>query len=144
MVDYVSDASVLLQGFRAFAFSGEAPEEIEDQLQKLPGTDADVICSAAEVLYAHYDLLTDTGKRRMAELFNYAVNQHWSGFNQGDRSAQIVTYTARALGDEGAILPPPEEEWPEPQANRRDSWDWRYPDGALVADEPAEDPVPAE
>ena len=118
MVDYVSDVSVLLRNFRAFAFSGNAPSEIETQLQSIPGTDADVICAAAEMLYAHYDLLNDQGRRVTAELFNYAHNQGWTGFNQDGRSETIVTQVGRDLGDAGAVKPLPYEEWPEPETAR--------------------------
>ena len=124
MVDYVSDVTLLLQNFRAFAYSGQAPAEIKEQLQRIPGTDADVICAAAELLYAYYDELTDEGKRSMGELFNYAVNHNWAGFNKEGRSAEIVRLVSIDIGDaEGDMLP--DEEWPEPSTDRRTGNDWR-------------------
>lgn len=141
MVDYVSDTTILLKHFRAFAFSGDAPESIEDQLQRMPGTDADVICNGAEILYAHYPELNNAGKRVCAELFNYGLNQNWTSFNREDRSQKIVSYIGRELGDEGAIQPPSADEWPEPETNRNDGVDWRDPQSEP---EPVPAPAPAE
>lgn len=136
MVDYVSDVSVLLQGLRRFAFGGTAPNEIDDQLQRLPGADADVICTAAELLYAHYDLLNAEGRRVMAQLYNYAIQMRWSGFNQGTRSEEIVEYTERAIGDVDEAAPAPEE-WPIPDTARRSGIDWRTPEPAPTSRMPA-------
>lgn len=140
-MDYVSDPSELLKRFRKFAFGSTVPEGIADRLQSIPGTDADVICSAAEILYAHRDQLDDDGLRVMGELFNYGLNQHWSTFNQGDRSAQIVAATDKALGDARGKAPA-DKDWPAPKVELREGVDWRNPEGD--SPEPPAGDAPAE
>ena len=134
MVDYVSDPSKLRQRLNAFAYSDEAPESIKEQLQLLPGVDADVICSAAELLYSHHDQLPESGKRVEAELFRYAVEQRWAGFNRDGRSEAIVANISKELGDTKGKVPDPKD-WPEPEARRNQDGDWRGPEAAPDASE---------
>lgn len=137
MVDYVSDANELVRRFRAYAFSDDAPADIAEKLQTIPGVAADVICTGAEMLYAHRDLLDDNGLRVMAELYNYAVQHKWEGFNESAGSQAIVNAAAKALGDATGKASDPDK-WPEPKAAlRADRVDWRFPDGKP---EPAVDP----
>lgn len=140
-MDLIPDAAELVRKFRAFAFDGGAPEEIALRLQTIPGTDADLLTGAPEILYAHYDLLDDRGKRILGEMFVYGNEQNWTTFaggpkGSGNRAETIVGVVSRDLGDEGAILPPPSEEWPAPKAELRDGADWRS-----AADEPDADPA---
>jgi hypothetical protein len=128
MVDYVSEANELLRKFRAFSFSDAAPAEVAERLQTIPGVAADVLCEGAELLYANYDRLPAEGKRIAAEMFNYALHQGWTTFNQGDRSELIVQNIAADIGDRGKTKPPEAVEWPEPRLSAER--DWRKEEGA--------------
>ncbi len=133
MVDYVSDAGELLRRLRAFAFGPDAPVEIAARLQSLPGSNADVITAAPEILYAHFDLLTAPGKRVMAEIFVHGNEMGWTTFaggpkGSGNRAEAIVAAVARQLSDEPGGTPGPGE-WPAPRAELRGGVDWRMPDG---------------
>ena len=141
MVDYVRDVPVLLHHLRSFMYGSAIPEEVATPLQTLSGVDADIIEQSAEILYANYDRLVEEGKRVCGELFNYAVEQRWAGFNQGDRSATIVQYIERDLGEAGAVKPPKPEEWPDPRAHLREGYDWRFEDGVHVAPEGEPEPI---
>ena len=131
MVDYV-DAGELTRRIRAFAFGGHAPEEIVDELQTIPGVAADVICQAGEILFAHLDLLDVDGFQLVGEIYQHALQQGWTGFNQGDRSEAIV-----ALVRAGADM---SDEWPAPHVALRDGHDWRVPDQVEVAEPETSDP----
>lgn len=120
MAEYLP-AGDLVKQIRAFAFGGDAPSEIADRLQSLPGVDADVICAAGELLYAHFDLLDVTGVGLVARIYEHAVQQGWVGYNQGDRSAEIVAHIDQHLADGAATS----AAWPAPDLRLRDGYDWR-------------------
>ena len=122
MVDYVADANELARRIRAWSFSIGGDTELKNRIQLIPGVTADLICEAAEILYAHNDILDDDAKRIMAELFNYTDNQGWTTFNKENRSKTIVKLAAFDLGD---TITKPIEKPPQPEANRRDGLDWR-------------------
>jgi hypothetical protein len=127
-MDYVSDAGELVRRLRAFAFGGNAPAEIEDRLQSLPGVAADQLCDGAELLYAHYELLNDDGKNLVGQIYNYADAQGWSTFNKNGRSAEIVSLARRDLGEKGRGVALKSAKYPEPETMRRkDNVDWRGP-----------------
>lgn len=125
MVDYVSDPQLLLRNLNAFAYGEGVDPELADKLQTIPGVAADVITTAAELLYAYRDTLPDKGLRVMGELFAYADAQGWITFNRDGRSKRIVDGAAYQLGDRKTK---PAGDDPEPESNRRDGFDWRNPD----------------
>lgn len=120
MAEYLAAAELVKQ-IRAFAFGGDAPAEIADRLQSLPGVDADVICAAGELLYAHYDLLDAAGVAIVARIYEHAIQQGWAGYNQGDRSADIVARVDQHLAGAGGET----AAWPAPDTRLRDDYDWR-------------------
>lgn len=135
-MDYVADPNELIRRLRAYAFT-TAPEELAGRLQSLPGVPADQICDGAETLYAYRDQLDDAALRICGELFTYAEQQGWATFNRGDRTRRIVACLRRDLGEKGAGVARKDDEWPEPEANRRDGFDWRAP----ADDAPAASPI---
>lgn len=129
MVDYVSDAGELLRRLRAFAFGPDVPEAIAERLQTLPGSNADVITTAPEIMYAHFDLLPESGARVMAEIFVHGNEMSWTTFaggskGTGNRAELIVSAVARELGDEPGEAPHPDD-WPAPDVALRAQVDWR-------------------
>jgi hypothetical protein len=131
MVDYVNDARELERRLMALAFGSTLPEDLAIKIQMLPGVTADRLTTGAELLYAHKDLLEDDGLRTMAEIYAYANEQGWSGFNQGDRSKRIADGAAYDLGDRKSS---PKGDDPEPSTHLRDGVDWRYQDVEPEAD----------
>ncbi|MCC7097264.1 MAG: hypothetical protein IT472_08805 [Thermomonas sp.] len=129
MVDYV-DAGELVRRIRAYAFGGHAPEDVADRLQTLPGVPADVICAAGELLYAHFDLLDDSGWMLVAEIYQHTIQQGWSGFNQGDRSAVILAQLSAVIADDHTDP----DAWPAPHTGLRDGLDWRGPQADMPID----------
>jgi hypothetical protein len=85
--------------------------ELLDKLQRIPGVTADLLTQGAELLYAYRDELDDDGKRLMAELYVHGNEQGWTTFAGGakgtdNRAEQIAEFTARELGDKGALKAP--------------------------------------
>lgn len=127
MADYL-DAHALIRKVRLYAFGGQAPDEICDVLQTIPGSDADVICTAGELLYAYFDLLDGAGRTLTAEIYQHAIAQGWAGFCQGSRAADIVA-AIDAMQNDGAD---DFTAWPAPDTVRRAGFDWRLaPPGEL-------------
>lgn len=86
----------------------------------------DQICETAEALYAHYDLLDNTGREVMARLFAYAGRSGWSSFDVDGRCNLIVGVVQRDLGEVSALPFPAAGEEPAPQKHRRENEaDWR-------------------
>ncbi len=131
-MNIITDAQELARRVRLLAFGGNAPEEVANALQAIPGTTAELLTTAPEILYAHRDLLDAEALELTGQLYAHAVDQNWSAFNREDRSARIVALVRRDLGEKGAGVAKVADEWPEPQTNRRGGVDWRAP-----ADEPA-------
>lgn len=133
MVDYVSDPAKLLRRLNRFAYSDGVEPELAEKLQTIPGVAADVITTAAELLYAYRDTLNERGLTVMGELFNYADQQGWTAFNRDGRSARIVQGVAFALGERKTE---PAGVEPAPEVARRDGFDWRGPDADPAAPVP--------
>ena len=122
-MELVRDPLVLARRFNAFIFSPDVPEGAVERLQSIPGSDADKITQGAEILYAHYDLLTNAGKTVVGLLYDYANSQGWPAFCADGRCADIV---ALVRGDLGEIKPIDPTKAPEPnKALREDGKDWR-------------------
>ncbi len=135
MVDYVADAGELLRRLRAFAFGPDVPEEIAERLQTLPGSNADVITAAPEIMYAHFDLLPPEGVRVMAEIFVHGNEMAWTSFAGGPKGsnnrAEQIVLAVGVYHDGGEA--PPFVDWPEPIIVLRDGHDWRAPVGTPAA-----------
>jgi hypothetical protein len=138
MVDYVKDPNELVRKLRAYAFAGDIDDDkLRERLQTIPGVTADVLTEAAEILYAFYDKLNKEGKTILGELWTYGNEQHWTTFAGGDkgtdnRAEQIIDAVRHDIGELKSKGPKPDK-LPEPQKNRRDNFDWRYPDGVPPA-----------
>ena len=135
-MEIITNPTQLMQAFGRYAFTG-APAELAERLQTLPGSECDRLCTAADLLYAHRDLLDEAGLTIMAQLFAYAKLQNWSAFDREDRCQRIVDGVKRDLGKPG--------EWPDPEDDpkpdtrfREDGADWRpkkKPEPEAPADE---------
>ena len=125
-MEYVSDTMALVRRLNAYAYGPDCPEELASRLQSIPGVQADVITQGAQILYAHFDLLNGEGKEVMGLMFNYAVNQHWTAFNEQNGSAQIVALVEGTLDQ--ADVPEPKTQY------RQGGVDWREPAPAPTAD----------
>ncbi len=127
MADYVNDPQQLLRNLNAFAYGEGVDAELAGKLQTIPGVAADVICAAAEILYAYRDTLNEAGLRVMAQLFTYADEQGWITFNRDGRSKRIADGAAHQLGDRKTKPAGPD---PEPETIRRNGFDWREPEAS--------------
>lgn len=123
----ITDANELVRQLNAYAFADPAvPDTIRDRLQLLPGSQADKICDGAELLYAHRDLLGESGLTVMAQLFAYGSLQHWAAFNADGRCDKIVAGVRRDLGEAGDW--PDAADDPEPITSWREGgFDWKAP-----------------
>ncbi len=126
MVDYLGNPGELRRRLTAYAYHQDTPSELAERLQELGGVDADVITEAPEILYAHFDLLSEQGLTVLAQLAGYGVAQNWTGLNRDGRWQRISEAARRGLGEKGDVGDP--EGDPEPQTVRRaDGVDWRAP-----------------
>ena len=138
MVDFVDDPLILERDMNRFAFSGACSEELSNKLTSIPGSQADKINQGAKILYAHYDLLNDAGKRALGQILVYAMNKNWTVYVQETSAEKLVDFISRDLGERGAVEAPSDlSEWPTPATEYRDGTDWRGSDAD--EDAPAEE-----
>lgn len=138
-MDYINNPLDLRRRLNAYAYSPDTPEALANRLQMIPGVDADVIVEGTEILYAHFDLLNDTGKEVLGLLAAYGVSQTWVSLL--DRWTAIRDRVRRDLGERVAKIE--DADMPPPQTARRDgAVDWRNPAPAEPEASPAAPPPP--
>jgi hypothetical protein len=108
-VDFIADANQLTRAFRRFAFGPDCPEPLAERLQLLPGSQADIVCEGAELLWANRAQLPPAGLEVMGQMFAFAAGQNWSAFNAEQRCERIVAAVRRDLGEPG--------DWPDPDTD---------------------------
>lgn len=124
--EYENSPLELRRNFNRYAFAADTPPELADRLQQIPGVDADVFSEGGEILFAHYDLLSDAGKILLAQLTAYGVQHGWAALNRDGRWEKIRDRARKDVGDDVEALP--DADMPEPQTTRRDGGiDWRNP-----------------
>lgn len=123
MVEFTNNPLDLVRAFNTYIYGPGVPEVAAEQLQTIPGVQADIIVEGVEILFAHYDLLNDEGRTVLAQLTQYGINQSWGPMVT--RWTAINALARHDLGEDVAVPDP----IPEPQMRRRtDGVDFRNPE----------------